>query len=115
MTIVKIPRRSVRRHSAAIGISDDSALLILHKDLNFHPYKIAIFQELNDRDMTNRKISSEQLFEMLNNAGVVNNLQIIDEAHFHLSVYVNKQYTHIEMVQIQRVVKRLGPTCRMNI
>ena len=39
MAIVKSPRRSVRRHSAAIGLSDRSVRRILHKDLNFHPTK----------------------------------------------------------------------------
>ena len=36
MAIVKSPRRSVRRHSAVIGLSDRSVRRILHKDLNFH-------------------------------------------------------------------------------
>ena len=64
---------------------------ILHKDLNFHPYKTAIVQELNDRDMANRRISSEQLVEMMNDDGVINTLLMTDEAHFHLSGYVKKQ------------------------
>ena len=34
MAIVKNPRRSVRRNSAAIGLSDHSVRRILHKDLN---------------------------------------------------------------------------------
>jgi len=71
MVIVKSPRRSVRRHSAAIGLPDRSVRRILHKDLNFHPYKTAIAQELNDRDMANRRISSEQLLEMVNDDGVI--------------------------------------------
>jgi len=91
MAIVKSPRRSVWRHSAAIGLSDRSLRRILHNDLNFHPYKIAIVQELNDRDMANRRISSEQLLEMLNYDGVINTLLMTDEADFHLSGYVNKQ------------------------
>jgi len=64
---------------------------ILHKDLNFHPYKIAIVQELNDRDMANCRISSEKLLEMLNDDGVVITVLMTEEAHFHLSSYVNKQ------------------------
>ena len=55
-----------------MGLSDRSVRRILHKDLNFHPYKIAIVQELNDRDMANRRISSEKLLEMLNDDGVIN-------------------------------------------
>ena len=81
----------MRRHSAAIGLSDRCVRRILHKDLNFHPYKIAIVEELNDRDMANRRISSEQLLEMLNDVGVISTLLMTDEAHFHLSGYVNKQ------------------------
>jgi len=91
MAVVKRPRRSVKRHSAAVGLTDQSVQRMLHKDLNFHLYKIAIVQELNDRHMANRKISSEQLPEMLNDGGVINTLQMTDEAHFHLSGYVNEQ------------------------
>ena len=90
MAIVKSPRRSVRRHSAAIGLSARSERT-LHRDLNFHPYKIAIIQELRDRDMANHRISFEQLLEMLNDDGVINIFLMTDEAHFHLSGYVNKQ------------------------
>jgi len=71
MAIVKSPGHLLRRHSAAIGLSDRSVRRILHKDLNFHPYKIAIVQELSDRDMANRRISSEQLLEMLNDDDVI--------------------------------------------
>jgi len=91
MAIVKIPRRSVRRRSAAIGLPDRSVRRNLHKDLNFHPYKIAIVQELSDCDMANRRISSEQLLEMLNDDGVINTVLMTDEEHFHLSSYVKKQ------------------------
>ena len=84
----------MRRHSAAIGLSDRSVRRILHKDPNFHRYKIAIVQELNDRDMANSRISSEQLLEMLNVDGVISTLLMTDEAHFHLSGFVNKQNYH---------------------
>jgi len=92
MATVKRPRHSVRRHSADIGLSDCSVRRILHKDLNFHfSYKIAIVQELIDRNMANCRISSEQFLEMLNDDGVISTLLMIDETHFHLSGYVNKQ------------------------
>ena len=76
--IAKSPRRSVRRHSAAIGLSNGSVRRILQKDLNFHSYKSAIFQELNYRDMANSRISSEQFLEMLNDDGVINSLLMTD-------------------------------------
>ena len=75
-------------------LSDRSVRRILHKNLNFHPYKTAIVQELNDRDMANRWISSEQLLEMLNDDGVISTLLMTHETDFHLSGYVNKQNYH---------------------
>ena len=91
MAIVKSPRLSVRRYSAALGLPGRSWRRILHKNLNLYPYKIAIFGELNYRDMANRRISSEQLLEMLNDDSVINTPLMTDKAHFHLSGYVNKQ------------------------
>ena len=88
---MKSPRSSVRRHSAAMGLSDRSAWRILHKDLNFHQYKIAIVQELSDCDIANCRISSEHLLEMLNDNGVINTVLMTDGAQFHLLGYVNKQ------------------------
>ena len=41
--------------------------------------------------MANRRIPSEQLLEMPNDDGVTNTALMTDEAHFHLSRYVNKQ------------------------
>jgi hypothetical protein len=72
IAIVKSSRRLVKRHPAAVGLSDCSMRRILHKDLNFHLYKIANVQELNDRDMANHRISFEQHLEMLNDDGVIN-------------------------------------------
>ena len=91
MAIVKSARRSVRRHSTAIGLSDRRVWRILHKDLNFHPYKTAIVQDLSDRDMANRSISCEQLLKTLNDDSVINTVLMTDEACFHLSSYLNKQ------------------------
>ena len=41
--------------------------------------------------MANSKISSEQLLEMLNVDGVISTVLMTDEAHFHLSSYVNNK------------------------
>jgi transposase-like protein len=69
--IVKGPRCSARRHSASVGLPDRSVPIILHKDLNFHPYKIVTAQELNGRDMANRRISSKELPEKLNDVATI--------------------------------------------
>ena len=52
---------------------------------------MAIFQELSDRDMANRRTSSEQLLETLNGDGAISTVLMTDEAHLPLSGYVNKQ------------------------
>jgi hypothetical protein len=75
---------------------------ILHKDLNFHSYKIATVQELNNRDIANYRISSEQLLEMLNDDGVINSLLMNDKAHFRLSGYVNKKIIATGQLKIHK-------------
>jgi len=90
----------------------------LHKDLNFRPYKIVIVQELIYRDMANRRISSEQLLEMLNDDSAINTVLMTDEAHFHLSGYVNRQdYRYWarenpqELISVLSTVKDLTVCC----
>jgi hypothetical protein len=60
---------------------------ILHKDLNFNPYKMVV-QELRDRDMANRSTVAERLIGILSDDVII---LTTDEAYFHLSGCVNKQ------------------------
>ena len=53
-SILKSPRRSARKHATAIRLSDRSVRRILHRDLQMHPYKIAIAQKLKGSDFENR-------------------------------------------------------------
>ena len=46
IALERSPRRSVRRHSQLLNLSDRSVRRILHLDLHFHPYKLQIVQEL---------------------------------------------------------------------
>ena len=52
--IIRSPRRSARRHSAELVISQSTVQRILHKDLAFQPYKIMTVQQLNPRDYQQR-------------------------------------------------------------
>ena len=75
-----------------------------------------IVQELNDRDMANRRISFEQLLEMSNDDGVINSLLMTDEAHFHLSGYVNKQnYRYRAPENPQEIHQRPLHSERLNV
>ena len=53
-SILKSPRRSARKHAAALRLSDSSVRRIPHRDLRMHPYKIAIAQKLKGSDSENR-------------------------------------------------------------
>ena len=46
IALERSPRRSVRRHSQLLNLSDRSVQRILHHDLHFHPYKLQIVQDL---------------------------------------------------------------------
>jgi hypothetical protein len=76
------------KYSVALGISDCSARRILHKDLNFQPYKMVVVQELSDHDMANRRTVTEHLIRILSDDVIILNT---DEAFFHLSGCANKR------------------------
>ena len=84
------PRRSAVRHAQALRLSDTTVRRILHQDLNFHPYKLMIVQELNQQDFGRRITFAETMLQMFEEDP---ELVIVtsDEAHFHLNGNVNKQ------------------------
>lgn len=85
------PRRSVRQHASSLGIARRSLQRILN-ELHFHPYKLQIVQQMQERDPVSRIEFSQQILGKINeDANFLCNLWISDEAHFHLSGFVNKQ------------------------
>lgn len=54
-SIQKSPRRSARKHAAALWLSDRSVRRILHRILRMHPHKITIAQKLKGSDFENRR------------------------------------------------------------
>ena len=82
------PRRSARKHAAALCMSDRSVRRILHQELNMHPYKMMVVQELNETDYETRTtLCGDILREVPPTAVMI----CSDEAHFHLSGIINKQ------------------------
>ena len=71
------PQRSAAKHAFALGVSDHSVRRILHLDLKFHPYKIMMVQELQERDWHERQ---EACKRMLANVPL-GRLLYSDEAH----------------------------------
>ncbi|PSN35630.1 hypothetical protein C0J52_24361, partial [Blattella germanica] len=90
--IARSPKRSARRHAISLGLSNTSLRRILHKYLHMHTYKIQILHALKDADKVNRMTFCQQFLDLINaNNDSVHNILMSDEAHFHLSGYVNKQ------------------------
>jgi transposase len=87
---LRSPRRSVRRQSAALNMDRCTVRRILHEELHFHPYKIAVVQQLNERDFLQRvQFCREMLVMFEENQHFL--LFMSDEAHFYLNGFVNKQ------------------------
>lgn len=86
--VLTSPHRPARRQAAALRMSDRSVRRILHEELHFHPYKIAIVQQLKPHDHANRQSFSEIMIDLMDDETI---LLMSDEAHFHLDGYVNKQ------------------------
>ncbi|PNF39387.1 hypothetical protein B7P43_G13223 [Cryptotermes secundus] len=86
--ILRSPRCSAHKHAVALDISHRSMCRILHEHLHFHPYKMVVVQELLPHDFQNRVTACETLLETLPPDALV---FFSDEAHFHISGYVNKQ------------------------
>jgi len=84
------PRRSAVRHAQALRLSDTTVRQILHQDLNFHPYKLMLVQELNQQDFGRRTTFAETMLQMFEGDPELVILTS-DEENFHLNGSVNKQ------------------------
>jgi len=75
----------------SLGLSEASVRRILNKYFHFYPYKIQVTHALHERDV--KGVNFYQTFlQLINqNQELVNNLLMSDEAHFHLTAFVNKQ------------------------
>jgi len=91
-TFERSPRQSGVRHATTIEITPRSVRKILHNDLHYHTYKIQIVLALNTRDYGARvRFCQEMLDPIGEDEDLVNNICVSDEAHFHVSGFVNKQ------------------------
>lgn len=87
-SVQQSPQRPARKHAAALGLSDRSVRRILHKELQMHPYKMMLAQELSERDFETRRALCLEIQQHVPREAVV---MFSDEAHFHLCGSVNKQ------------------------
>lgn len=85
------PRRSLRQQASILAISRRSVQRMVHA-MHFHPYKIQIVQKILPQDKLARLQFSNTMLRMLQDEpDLINKLLMSDEAHFHLSGFVNKQ------------------------
>ncbi len=92
VAVLASPGRSARKQSVALQIPRTSLRRIIKDDLNMHPYKLQITQELLPSDRPKRFEFCTQMLDLLEEKEV--NLEDIffsDEAHFDLHGNVNKQ------------------------
>ena len=90
------PRKSVRRRAQQLNLSPSSLHDILSKDLKMHAYKIQLTQELKPADHGKRhRFAQWVLARQVENENFTKRIIFSDEAHFHLSGYVNKQNCRI--------------------
>ena len=90
--LIRSPHCSAVRHALALGMSPRSLQCIIHDDLKFHPCKIQIVQQLNERNkVARREFGMDFLGRLAAEPKILNNLVMSDEAHFQLSGGVNKQ------------------------
>ena len=75
------PQHSATKHALALGVSDRSVRRILHLDLKFHPIKIIMVRELQERDWHERQAACKRMLANIPPGRLLCN----DEAHFHLS------------------------------
>jgi hypothetical protein len=73
--IGRSPRRSGRRHSAILGLSN--------RTVHHHPYKIQVVQTFNENNYVSRRRFCEQFLALINeNEDMVHNLWMSDELIF---------------------------------
>jgi len=90
--ILKSPTRSARMQARNLNLSEPTVRRILHRDLNFHPYKILCVQQLLPVDYEARMKFSRIMLQKIEAEEIpLNSILITDEAHFYLNGDVNKQ------------------------
>ncbi|CAG9782220.1 unnamed protein product [Diatraea saccharalis] len=87
-SIQEQPRLSTRKRASVLNLPRTSLNRILHKDLHLYPYKIQIVQALKPSDHVQRL---KFVDEMLQKISSFNNILFLDETHFLLNGFVNRQ------------------------
>lgn len=91
-SVVRSPRKSIRRRSQELGLKKESVRKILIKDLHLYPYRIQIKHKLTDDDMRKRVTMCQWFCDKVDeDPDFLDNVWFSDEAHFLLSGHVNSK------------------------
>ena len=91
-SVVRSPRKSVRRRSQELGINRESVRRILISDLHLYPYRIQIKHKLTADDMRKRVTMCQWFSDKIDDEpDFLDNMWFSDEAHFLLSGHVNSK------------------------
>ena len=91
-SVLRDPKKSVRRRSQELRLKRQSLLNILRKDLNLFPYRIQMKQTLSPADIVKRVDMCRWFIEQLDvNPAFLDNVWFSDEAHFLLSGHVSSK------------------------
>lgn len=89
-TILKSPNRSARKHSIALEIDNRTLRDLLHVDLRFHLYKLAVVQKVNVSDSSKGLRFAQETLTLFD-ANEQTMLFMSDETQLNLNGTVNKQ------------------------
>ena len=81
------PARSAFKHVSAFGLSDRTVRRIISTDSKFHPNKLMVAHEVQERDCVLNRMAWQTILQIVPADAV---LLSSDETHFHFSGYVNK-------------------------
>lgn len=85
------PMQSIPDRAQKLGLSQTSTWLILHWDLDLHPYKIQLTPNLKVNNYKQRCVFAERVFECLaENPDFGRKVIFSDKVHSSINCYVNK-------------------------
>lgn len=102
-------------------MSDRAVRQALHSEFQFHPFKIAVVQELLQPDFALHQVSCETMIETLPQNEIV---YFSDKAHIHLSEYrkyslvsdTNPRELHNKPFHLeQRTIWQFGAHCKKKV
>ena len=108
MSVEATPKKSVRRRSAELGVSQSSVHRILRHDLKKKPYHISVHQGLRpETALQRRTMSAWFLRQVREEEDFLRSVWFSDEAHFYHSGTVNsRNYLHWASERSDEVIER---------